>query len=50
LYAQPNANGYQLIDSTPRVIFKIKNSQGGLFLGTKGDANGCCIKKTTYGF
>jgi hypothetical protein len=46
LYAQPNANGYQLIDSTPRVIFKIqKTAKVDYFLAQKGDANGVLYKK-----
>lgn len=44
LYAQPTANGYQLVDSTPKVIYKLtKTTQPNYFLIQGG--NGFVYKK-----
>ena len=44
LYAQPTATGFQLIDSAPKVIFKIYNtSRKDSFIATKGNTQGILI-------
>jgi hypothetical protein len=44
LYAQPTATGFQLIDSTPKVIMKVYNtSKKGSFIATKGNTQGILI-------
>ncbi|RAR47033.1 hypothetical protein [Flavobacterium lacus] len=41
LFAQPTANGFQLVDSTPKVVFKLfKTDNPSMFLAQKGDQNG----------
>ena len=46
LYAQPTATGFQLIDSTPKVILKIFNSsRKDCFIATKGNLQGVLIAK-----
>jgi len=46
LYAQPTANGFQLIDSVPSVIFKIqKTAQPDYFIAQKAGTNGVMYKK-----
>lgn len=46
LYAQPTATGFQLIDSTPKVILKIFNSsRKDCFIATKGNVQGILIAK-----
>lgn len=46
LYAQPTVNGFQLIDSTPSVVFKIqKTAKADYFLAQKGKTNGVMYKK-----
>jgi hypothetical protein len=46
LYAQPTVNGFQLIDSTPSVVFKIqKTAKADYFLAQKGSTNGIMYKK-----
>jgi hypothetical protein len=46
LYAQPTASGFQLIDSTPTVVFKIqKTAKADYFLAQKGNTNGVMYKK-----
>lgn len=46
LYAQPTANGYQLIDSTPKVIMKVfSTSNKGCYIAVKGDIQGVLILK-----
>ncbi len=46
LYAQPTANGYQLIDTTPKVVLTIfKTSLEGYFIGTTSASNGIVFKK-----
>jgi len=40
-FAQPIANGYQLVDSTPKVVMKIYNtSSKDMFIAEKGDLKG----------
>lgn len=46
LFAQPTANGYQLIDSKPTVIYKLqKTSSADVFIAQKGEISGTLIKK-----
>lgn len=46
LYAQPMANGYQLIDSTPKVIMKVFNTSiNDCYIAIKGDNQGVLILK-----
>ncbi len=46
LYAQPTANGYQLIDTTPKVILNLfKSSMQDYFIAVKGTTNGIVLKK-----
>jgi hypothetical protein len=46
LFAQPIANGYQLVDSTPKVILKIyKTSQQDSYTAVSEDKNGVVFKK-----
>lgn len=48
LFAQPIANGYQLVDSAPKVILKIyKTSQPDFFIADMGGRNGVVFKKGT---
>lgn len=45
-FAQPIANGFQIIDSEPKVIMKILNtSVKNVFIGAKGGINGVVISK-----
>jgi allophanate hydrolase subunit 1 len=51
LYAQPTANGFQLIDSSPKVIFKIYNSsRNDCFIATKSNIQGVLIEKNNQWF
>ena len=51
LYAQPTANGFQLIDSSPKVIFKIYNSsRNDCFFATKANIQGILIEKNNQWF
>ena len=51
LYAQPTANGYQLIDSTPKVIMKVfSTSNKGCYIAVKGDIQGVLILKNNEWF
>ncbi|HEX9151666.1 MAG TPA: hypothetical protein VF842_06250, partial [Flavobacterium sp.] len=44
LYAQPTATGFQLIDSTPKVIMKVTaTSRKDVFIATKGTLQGVLI-------
>jgi hypothetical protein len=44
LYAQPTATGFQLIDSTPKVILKVyTTSRKDAFIATKGNTQGILI-------
>lgn len=46
LYAQPIANGFQLVDATPKLVMKIyKTSQADNFTATSDDKNGVVFKK-----
>ncbi len=46
LFAQPIANGYQLVDSTPKVVLKIyKTSQQDSYTAVSEDKNGVVFKK-----
>jgi hypothetical protein len=41
LFAQPTSNGFQLVDSTPKVVFKLfKTDSPTMFLAQKGNQNG----------
>jgi hypothetical protein len=45
-FAQPTANGYQVVDNEPKVIMKLYNtSQKNVFIGEKGNSNGVVISK-----
>ena len=45
-FAQPIANGYQVVDSEPKVIMQLLNtSQKNVFIGIKGVTNGVVISK-----
>ncbi|WP_350291013.1 hypothetical protein [uncultured Croceitalea sp.] len=44
LYAQPTENGFQLVDSTPKIQYKlIETSVENVFLATHGDKNGVIL-------
>ena len=46
LYAQPTANGYQLIDTAPKIILTLfKTSVQDYFIAENGTANGMVLKK-----
>ncbi|NMH29601.1 hypothetical protein [Flavobacterium silvaticum] len=46
LFAQPTENGYQLVDTTPSVVFKLqKTSSREVFMAQKGDVSGTLINK-----
>lgn len=46
LYAQPTKNGFQLVDSTPKIQFNlIETSVDNIFLATHGDKNGVVLNK-----
>ena len=50
-FAQPTANGYQVVDSEPKVIMKLyKTSQKDVFMAVKGDINGTVISKNEQWF
>ena len=45
-FAQPIANGFQVVDNEPKVIMKLyTTSQKNLFIGLKGNTNGVVISK-----
>lgn len=47
LYAQATANGFQLIDTTPKIVLTLlKTSAPDYFIASKGTANGIVFKKT----
>lgn len=51
LYAQTTATGFQLIDSTPKVVLKIYNSsRKDSFIGVKGNVQGILIAKDNQWF
>ncbi|HPJ09343.1 MAG TPA: hypothetical protein PLS51_01840 [Flavobacterium sp.] len=46
LFAQPIANGFQLVDSTPKVVMKIfKTSDSNRFSAVRGEVHGDLIKR-----
>lgn len=50
-FAQPIANGYQVVDNEPKVIMKFLNtSQKDVFIGVKGTQNGVVISKNGQWF
>ncbi|SDW66109.1 hypothetical protein [Flavobacterium degerlachei] len=51
LYAQPIANGYQLVDSTPKVVMKVyKTSNESNFIAEKDGTNGVLVLKDKQWF
>lgn len=45
-FAQPIANGFQIVNSEPRVIMRLfKTSQNNVFIGVRGDEKGVVITK-----
>ena len=45
-FAQPIANGYQVVDNEPKVILRLfKTSQNNVFIGEKGNVKGVVISK-----
>lgn len=51
LYAQPNANGFQLVDATPKVVMKIyKTSNANTFSAVKGTIQGVLLLKDNSWF
>lgn len=51
LYAQPIANGYQLVDTTPKVVMKVyKTSNAACFIAEKDTNNGVLISKDGHWF
>lgn len=49
LFAQPIPNGYQLVDSTPKVVLKItKTSDSTIFMASSETKNGMLYKKDNY--
>lgn len=50
-FAQPIANGFQIVDSEPRVIMRLFNtSQKNVFIGIKEDTHGVVILKNNQWF
>jgi hypothetical protein len=50
-FAQPIANGYQIVDTEPKVIMKLYNtSQPTVFMAVKGTINGTVISKNGQWF
>jgi hypothetical protein len=50
-FAQPTANGFQVVDSEPKVIMRLFNtSQKNVFIGQKGNVNGVVINKNGQWF
>ena len=46
LYAQPTANGYQLIDTTPKTVLRMfKSSVPGCYIADNGTSNGIVFKR-----
>ena len=51
LYAQATATGYQLVDASPKVMYKLyKTSRSDLFIATKGISVGVLIQKDNQWF
>jgi hypothetical protein len=50
-FAQPTANGFQVVDNEPKVIMKLyTTSQKNVFLGIRGVTNGVLISKENHWF
>jgi hypothetical protein len=50
-FAQPIANGFQVVDNEPKVIMKLyTTSQKNVFIGLKGNTNGVVISKENHWF
>ncbi|SHN07434.1 hypothetical protein [Flavobacterium xinjiangense] len=51
VYAQPIANGFQLVDSSPKVVMKVfKTSNTNCYIAIKGNAQGVLIAKDNRWF
>ena len=51
LYAQATTTGYQLVDASPKVVYKLyKTSRSDLFIATKGISVGVLIQKDNQWF
>ena len=51
LYAQATATGYQLVDASPKVVYKLyKTSRSDLFIAMKGNNQGVLIQKDNQWF
>lgn len=51
LYAQPTSTGFQLVDSSPKVVFKLqKTSNPDFFTATKGTIQGVFVQKNKEWF
>jgi hypothetical protein len=51
LYAQATATGYQLVDASPKVVYKLyKTSRSDLFIASKGISEGVLIQKDNQWF
>ncbi len=50
-FAQPTANGFQVVDNEPKVIMRLLNtSQKNVFIGVKGNINGVVLLKNNQWF
>ncbi len=50
-FAEPNATGYQIVDSEPKVMMRLYfTSQKNVFIGAKGKINGVVISKNEQWF
>ncbi|WP_313803595.1 hypothetical protein [Flavobacterium sp.] len=51
LFAQPNSNGYQLVDTTPKVVMKLyKTSAANFYIGQKETVQGVVFNKNSQWF
>jgi hypothetical protein len=51
LYAQATASGYQLVDASPKVVYKLfTTSRSDLFIASKGNSQGVLIQKDNQWF
>ena len=51
LYAQANTTGYQLVDASPKVVYKLyATSRSDLFIASKGNNQGVLIQKDNQWF
>ena len=49
VFAQPIANGFQLVDNTPKVVMKIfKTSNADIFIASKEDIQGVMLLKDNH--